>query len=90
MLAARQEERRDYREAMTTLRRLIAHDPLDERAYRAFIGAAAAAGDELPAFTPITRVTVMGEDRKTGRLQTRQPCYGGVPSRRASDVFAER
>ena len=45
MLAARQEERRDYREAMTTLRRLIAHDPLDERAYRAFIGAAAAAGD---------------------------------------------
>ena len=44
-LADRLEERREYREAMTVMRRLIAADPLDERSYRGLIRLAAAAGD---------------------------------------------
>ena len=44
-LAGRLEERREYREAMAVMRRLIAADVLDERAYRGLIRLAAAAGD---------------------------------------------
>ena len=44
-LADRLEERREYREAMTVMRRLIAADPLDERSYRGLIRLATAAGD---------------------------------------------
>jgi DNA-binding SARP family transcriptional activator len=44
-LAKSLESRRDYGAAMSTLRRLIALDPLDEGAYRRLIRVAAAAGD---------------------------------------------
>jgi DNA-binding SARP family transcriptional activator len=44
-LGDRLEERREYREAMAVMRRLIAADALDERAYRGLIRLAAAAGD---------------------------------------------
>ena len=44
-LGDRLEERREYREAMTVMRRLITADALDERAYRGLIRLAAAAGD---------------------------------------------
>ena len=45
LLANRLEQRREYREAMAIMRRVIAADPLDEPAYRGLIRLAAAAGD---------------------------------------------
>jgi DNA-binding SARP family transcriptional activator len=44
-LAEQLEQRRDYREAMAIMRRLIAADALDERAYRGLIRLAAVSGN---------------------------------------------
>jgi tetratricopeptide (TPR) repeat protein len=99
-LAARQERRRDYHEAMTTLRRLIAHDPLDERAYRAFIGAAAAAGDRsagLHAYHACA--TALSEELGISPSPATQAAYAAllagespepIPSRNAERATTDR
>jgi len=79
MLAAQQAERRDYHEALTTLRRLIAHDPLDERAYRAFISAAAAAGDRSAALHAYHAcATVLGEELGISPSPETQAAYAAL------------
>ena len=66
-LADRLEERGEYRDAMAVTRRLITVDALDERAYRALIRQAAAAGDRSAGVHALPRLC-HGPQRRAGRL----------------------
>ena len=82
-LAARQEERREYREAIELLRQLIELDPLQESAYRSLMRVAVVSGDRSAGLRRVPRLRDGAPDRARGPAHRRdQDCVRAAPDRR--------